>query len=213
MTDSPNNPGEQLPEGSPLTDHTYDGIAEYDNPLPGWWKAMFWGSIAFSALYWAWFEMGPGTTVIEQYEASVARADEEAAARLRARFADLELKPDAATLMALMGNEETMQAQAKVWQAKCAVCHYSDGRGVVGPNMTDDAYLNVRTLADFPRIVAEGVIEKGMTPFRGQLSEEEIIQIAAYAAWLRGREPDLSSGPPAKDAQGETLAPWAELAQ
>ena len=32
-------------ESNQLTDHAYDGIQEFDNPLPGWWKWMFVGSI------------------------------------------------------------------------------------------------------------------------------------------------------------------------
>ena len=31
-----------------LLDHDYDGIQEYDNPLPGWWKWIFVGSIFFA---------------------------------------------------------------------------------------------------------------------------------------------------------------------
>ena len=28
-----------------LKDHSYDGIQEYDNPLPGWWTFLLWASI------------------------------------------------------------------------------------------------------------------------------------------------------------------------
>ena len=59
----------QLPEGAPddpLTGHDYDGIQEYDNPLPGWWKWMFVGSIVFSLFYVLYFHIGaPGRSVIE----------------------------------------------------------------------------------------------------------------------------------------------------
>jgi cytochrome c oxidase cbb3-type subunit 3 len=214
MTDQTAPTPHEDPTEPTLTDHSYDGIQEYDNPLPGWWKAIFWGSIGFSVLYWAWYEAGPGKGVIEKYEASVVAADEWKAEQRRERLAGMELKPDAATMIALMGNEEMMQTQAKVWAQRCGVCHLADGRGLVGPNMTDDYYLNAKSLEDFPSIVENGIIEKGMTPFKGQLSEEEIIQIAAYAAWLRGKPLDASApGPPIKEAQGELLPPWPTSAE
>lgn len=214
MTDQTASTPQEDPGEARLTDHSYDGIQEYDNPLPGWWKAIFWGSIGFSVLYWAWYQAGPGMSSIEKYEASVVAADEAKAERRRERLAGMELKPDAATMIALMGNEEMMESQAKVWAQRCGACHLADGRGLVGPNMTDDHYLNVKSLEDFPRIVENGIIEKGMTPFKGQLSEEEIIQIAAYAAWLRGQPLDASApGPPIKEAQGEILPPWPTSAE
>ncbi len=33
------------------TGHSYDGIEEYDNPLPSWWFNMFVGSIIFTVIY------------------------------------------------------------------------------------------------------------------------------------------------------------------
>jgi hypothetical protein len=38
------------PDGQ-LLDHVYDGIREYDNPLPGWWSWFFIATIVFSAGY------------------------------------------------------------------------------------------------------------------------------------------------------------------
>lgn len=31
--------------------HSFDGIEEYDNPLPKWWFMLFIGTIAFTAVY------------------------------------------------------------------------------------------------------------------------------------------------------------------
>ena len=33
------------PEQDRLLDHDYDGIREYDNPMPRWWVAIFWATI------------------------------------------------------------------------------------------------------------------------------------------------------------------------
>lgn len=37
------------------TGHSYDGIQEYDKPLPKWWLVIFFGSIIWGALYWVFF--------------------------------------------------------------------------------------------------------------------------------------------------------------
>ena len=39
------------PEMDRLIEHSYDGIQEYDNPMPRWWVYSFWGTIIFSVLY------------------------------------------------------------------------------------------------------------------------------------------------------------------
>jgi cytochrome c oxidase cbb3-type subunit 3 len=40
------------PKQDRLLDHEYDGIQEYDNPMPRWWTFLFWVTIVFAALYW-----------------------------------------------------------------------------------------------------------------------------------------------------------------
>ncbi|WP_201509613.1 cytochrome-c oxidase, cbb3-type subunit III [Psychrobacter alimentarius] len=37
------------------TGHAYDGIKEYDKPLPKWWLVIFFGSIAWGVVYWVFF--------------------------------------------------------------------------------------------------------------------------------------------------------------
>lgn len=211
MTDPAADKPVQNPTEDQLLDHNYDGIQEYDNPLPGWWVAIFIGSIIWSFIYFGWYHSGPGRTMIENYGASMERLDArraEAAQRHLSSYG--ELKPDQATMLKLMADEELMASQDSVFQARCAVCHLSDGRGLVGPNMTDDAYIHIRKLEDFIKIVTDGVIAKGMTPFKGQLSEQEIIMISAYMASLRGKPLDPAVAIPPKAAQGEVIPPWPE---
>ncbi len=37
------------------TGHSYDGIQEYDKPLPKWWLVIFFGTIVWGAAYWIFF--------------------------------------------------------------------------------------------------------------------------------------------------------------
>ena len=56
------------PERDRLLGHDYDGIEEYDNPLPGWWTWIFVATIVFSTGYWLYSQIGPGPTISAHYE-------------------------------------------------------------------------------------------------------------------------------------------------
>src|SRR6478609_5413592 len=86
-----------------ILEHSYDGIREYDNPLPGWWRAIFWGSIVFAAGYWIWFQFTPWHSTPEsQYRQALAeyeanrdiRAAAEAANVSESMLADEAANPD-----------------------------------------------------------------------------------------------------------------------
>ena len=48
-------------EDDGTTGHAYDGIKEYDKPLPKWWLVIFFGSIIWGVAYWVFFPaMFPG---------------------------------------------------------------------------------------------------------------------------------------------------------
>src|SRR5215510_11195142 len=68
------------PGEADLTDHEYDGIAEYDNPMPRWWVWTFWGTFYFAIRYFLWFNVYfKGTPVVEEYRADMRAFREEQA--------------------------------------------------------------------------------------------------------------------------------------
>ena len=81
-------PKHTAPE-DPLLDHCYDGIQEYDNPLPGWWTWLFIATIAFCPLYWVYYHSGiESRTLAAGYSQAIAD-------NLRLQFAELgELTPE-----------------------------------------------------------------------------------------------------------------------
>src|SRR5690606_32346476 len=84
-----------------LLSHEYDGIREYDNPMPRWWVWIFWGSFYFSLGYVIHYHITEkGTSVEADYEASLAEAREQEA--MRAMGSEITEE----SLAALMGNPE-----------------------------------------------------------------------------------------------------------
>jgi len=55
--------------------HELDGIKEYDNPMPGWLMAIWWGSILFAAAYLVFYALAFGEGSMEaEYRAETDRA-------------------------------------------------------------------------------------------------------------------------------------------
>ena len=142
-------------EGDPnTTGHSWDGIEEFDNPMPRWWLWTFYVCIAFalaySVAYPAWPMISRATPGLL---GSSTRAD--VAAEIQ-EFADrngpIRAKLEAADLTAISSDPELSgyanNAGAAVFRTWCAQCHGSGAAGVQAhPPALGDA---VRPTARYP---------------------------------------------------------------
>lgn len=187
------------PERDPLLDHEYDGIQEFDNPLPGWWVWIFWITILFCIPYIMWYHIGLGPSEHDAYESELAAFAE----KLMATYGDLQ--PDDATIHRFMDDPVAMTGMASLFRSRCAQCHLSDGSGSVGANLTDAHWLNVRVLPDIYEVIAQGVPDKGMPPWQESLSPTQMVLLSAYVAQL-GRDPK-----PGRPPEGTVRSPWPPI--
>ena len=184
-----------------LTDHNYDGIQEYDNPLPGWWKFLFWLFIFFAPLYYFYFHFGvEGRTVHDQYDRHMASIFE-------LKFKEIgTLEPDGETIMQYMNDPQWLAVGKVVYKTNCVSCHGNNGEGKVGPNLTDDHWKNVRNVEDIAKVIANGAANGSMPAWRNRLSHpNQIVLTAAYVASLRDN-PVSGSRP----VEGNVIPPWGE---
>lgn len=167
---------------APILEHEYDGIVEYDNPMPSWWKNMFWGTFVFSLGYLFWYHLGGnGVSVLAAYEADVAEAS------ARAAEAALGQEVSEESLEQLMADASSMEDAAAKFVASCAACHAEQGQGLIGPNLTDDHWLHGSgSLMDIYEVIAKGVPEKGMPPWERQLAPEDLKKVTAFVGTMRG---------------------------
>lgn len=188
-----------VPTGSKhasLLDHEYDGIREYDNPTPGWWHMIFFGTIFFSVFYIVFWHYSPmGWTARDTLVAS--QVDE-----IRRQFAGVEFKSDESTILELMADAKWHDFGQGVFKSNCVSCHGTDGQGLVGPNLTDNAWKNVKALPDVAKVVAEGAGNGAMPAWKGRLHPNEVVLVSAYAASLRGKNL------PGRAPEGAEIAPW-----
>ncbi|PQO37353.1 cytochrome C oxidase Cbb3 [Bremerella cremea] len=181
----------------PLTDHSYDGIREFDNPMPGWWKALFWGSIVWSAAYWLYYENGvtPDRSVVAAYDRALA-------ANMEKQFAEIgELQPDRATILKFAEDPKWLAFGKSVFQTNCVSCHGNNAEGKIGPNLTDDKWKNVKKVEDIPKVISNGAGGNAMPAWKDKLNQNEIVLLASYLLSVHGSVPPGTGVAPIK---GET---------
>ncbi len=186
-------------ENEGLTGHSYDGIEEYDNPLPGWWTWLFVGTVLICPPYWAYYHFGTeGRSVTDRFEVELA-------SNAKLQFAEIgELAGDRKTLVQYMNQKSWLSFGKSVFQTNCVSCHKSDGSGLVGPNLTDEQYKNVKQIEDVFTVIVQGAGGGAMPSWKNRLSQNEMVLVAAYAASLRGKP----VGGTARPAEGNVIDPW-----
>lgn len=194
-TDSPS----AASHGTPAPVH-FDGIEEAGNAPPVWWKLLFAATAAFSIMYMLHYHAGtPGRSATDHYDQAVAE-------NMRLQFAEIgELQPDEATLVRMMNDRRWVRVGESVFRTHCASCHGLDGGGLVGPNLADEHFKNVRSIEDILRVVQFGAAAGAMPPWRDKLHLNEQILVSSYVAALRGTTPSSPRGP-----EGNPIPPWPE---
>ncbi len=195
------------------TGHVWDGIEEYNNPLPRWWLWTFYGTIAWGLLYTiaypAWPLIREATPGLLGYStrAIVAEDIAEVSARnagINERLANVELAAigDDTELLTYARN-----AGAAIFRANCSQCHGSGAAGVQAsgyPNLLDDDWLWGGTIDDIAWTIAHGIRNEqspdshwSQMPAFGELLEtEEIGQLVAYVQQISGQEHDAAMATP-----------------
>ena len=178
--------------------HKYDGIREYDNPMPGWWVWLFWGTIIFSVVYFLGIRV---FGFVDTYEEDLAEslADLEAT---RAAYAEANptFDVDAASLAQFVEDPAHVEAGAAHYAAQCASCHGQQGQGLIGPNLADNYWIHGNSNVDIYNVITDGVIAQGMPPWESVFSPEERAELVAYVQSLQGTDP-----PNPKEPQGELV--------
>ncbi len=179
----------------PISGHEYDGIQEFDNPLPRWWRVLFYLTILHSAGYFTYYILGPGPTLVERFE-----TDRRQAELARPAVAAGEGLPGEDAVLAAFNDPGKKDGGKAVFAGKCGSCHGPQGQGGIGPNLTDDHWIHGGKLPEILRVVAKGVGEKGMPPWEPVLSRDELVGVVAFVKSLRGTNP-----PNPKAPQGEMV--------
>lgn len=154
-----------------LKDHEYDGIRELDNEMPSWFVWLFVVTIIFSMIYLVrlWVFRSDDLYQGKEFEKEMAQARTASPA------------PGAEAFQLVLLSDNTSLTNGKeTWTKLCAVCHLVDGGGLVGPNMTDNYWIHGNTIEDLFALVTNGVPEKGMIPYKDQLSPRQRLEVSSY---------------------------------
>ncbi|EKT4458703.1 cytochrome-c oxidase, cbb3-type subunit III [Pseudomonas putida] len=121
--------------------HSFDGIEEYDNPLPKWWFWLFVGTLVFSVGYLILYPgLGNWKGILPGYENGWTGANEwqKEMDKADARFGPIFAKYAAMPVEEVAKDPQALKMGSRLFASNCSVCHGSDAKGAFGfPNLTD----------------------------------------------------------------------------
>ncbi|MGE8120367.1 cytochrome-c oxidase, cbb3-type subunit III [uncultured Pseudomonas sp.] len=187
--------------------HSFDGIEEYDNPLPKWWFWLFVGTLVFSAGYLVlypglgnWKGILPGYedgwTGVNEWQKEMDKAD--------AKFGPIFAKYAAMPVEEVAKDPQALKMGSRLFASNCSVCHGSDAKGAYGfPNLTDHDWR----WGGEPETIKASIMNgrHGVMPAWAEvIGEQGVSDVAAFVLTnLDGRK--LPEGVKADPVKGKAL--------
>ncbi|MCQ9472232.1 cytochrome-c oxidase, cbb3-type subunit III [Pseudomonas alliivorans] len=213
--------GERKDQTDETMGHSFDGIEEYDNPLPRWWFKLFIGTIVFAVGYLVlypglgnWQGLLPGYSYLDN-DKQLRFADgrqgwtgvhewEKEVASAEAQYGPLFAKYAAMPIEEVAKDPKALGMGARLFASNCSVCHGSDAKGAYGfPNLTDD---NWRWGGD-PQSIKTSILNgrHAVMPAWGDvLGEQGVRDVSAYVMTLMAGR-NLPEGAKADPVAGQKI--------
>lgn len=178
-----------------MLEHQYDDIQELDNPIPGWFMTLFYGTVVFGIVYWINYQViDGGKPQNEEYVAQIEQAKLDYEIYLKT--AGDKINAETVTLLA---DKDAITKGQELFAKNCVACHGKLAEGTsIAPNLTDEYWLHGGGVKNVFKTITDGVELKGMKSWKKDFSPVQIQQIASYVLSLQGSKPANS-----KEPQGE----------
>nr|WP_150776780.1 cytochrome-c oxidase, cbb3-type subunit III [Pseudomonas fluorescens]VVM62568.1 Cbb3-type cytochrome c oxidase subunit CcoP2 [Pseudomonas fluorescens] len=187
--------------------HSFDGIEEYDNPLPKWWFWLFVGTLVFSVGYLILYPgLGNWKGILPGYEDGWTQTNEwqKEMNKADAKFGPIFAKFAAMPVEEVAKDPQALKMGGRLFASNCAVCHGSDAKGAYGfPNLTDKDWR----WGGEPETIKASIMggRHGVMPaWADVIGEQGVADVAAYVLTnLDGRS--LPKDAKADPANGQKL--------
>ncbi|MBI6895887.1 cytochrome-c oxidase, cbb3-type subunit III [Pseudomonas putida] len=187
--------------------HSFDGIEEYDNPLPKWWFWLFVGTLVFSVGYLILYPgLGNWKGILPGYENGWTQVDEwqKEMDKADAKFGPIFAKYAAMPVEEVAKDPQALKMGSRLFASNCSVCHGSDAKGSYGfPNLTDSDWR----WGGEPETIKASIMNgrHGVMPgWSTVIGEQGVADVAAFVLTnLDGRS--LPEGVKADPAKGQEI--------
>lgn len=167
------------------TGHSFDGIEEYNKPMPKWWLNLFYITIVFAIGYLIYFPLG-NWTGIGNWTSSKQLAEE--TARHQERFGDIYTQLASMPIEELKDNTQAQSIGQQLFLTNCSICHGQNGQGYYGfPNLADNDWLWGGTGDAIKTTLVQGRRAQ-MPAWRDTLGEQGIAAATEYVLKLSGND-------------------------
>ena len=177
----------QRPNEEETTGHVWDeDLREWNNPLPGWWRWLFHGTIAFAVVYLVLFPglgFWNGTqswTQENQYRAEMASAD--------ATYGPIYARYESQPVEALAKDPEAQKIGKRLFLNYCTACHGSDAGGAPGyPNLRDEEWKWGGTPEAIETTITGGR-QANMAAWEPALGKDGVKEVVQYVLSFSNRQ-------------------------